>query len=283
MTKKIWLLWIQGISDAPYIVKACYQSWLEKNPGWEVVILDENTLTDYLGQDFSLHKNTGNNLASASDIIRVNLLAKYGGVWVDATCLCMQPLDEWLFNNAESELDFFAFSRPTKDKLISSWFLASEKDGKFITRLKEETNGYWQDNDFSFYQSNIILKVIGKLFQNRTTLDYLSGRFNRNVKTTRHWFSFVIRRVFNVYPYFWLHYLANKLIEDDASCKKIWEAMPKISADLPHSLQHIGLEKPVTSELKQKIDDLESPVYKLNWRTKEDQSNERVIDYILTS
>jgi hypothetical protein len=33
-----------------------------------------------------------------SDIIRLHLLAQHGGVWADATVLCLQPLDHWLYD-----------------------------------------------------------------------------------------------------------------------------------------------------------------------------------------
>lgn len=45
--------------------------------------------------------------AAESDILRLYLLKKYGGVWVDATNLCRRPLDAWL-PSAACE-GFFAF------------------------------------------------------------------------------------------------------------------------------------------------------------------------------
>lgn len=35
--KKIWFLWYQGLSEAPLVVKKCYESWKKYNPDWEVI------------------------------------------------------------------------------------------------------------------------------------------------------------------------------------------------------------------------------------------------------
>ena len=32
-----------------------------------------------------------------SDIIRLNILNKYGGVWADAMLLCIQSLNHWIY------------------------------------------------------------------------------------------------------------------------------------------------------------------------------------------
>jgi mannosyltransferase OCH1-like enzyme len=39
--KTVWILWFQGISDAPFLVKKCIDSWVEKNPEWDVILLDK--------------------------------------------------------------------------------------------------------------------------------------------------------------------------------------------------------------------------------------------------
>ena len=45
--------------------------------------------------------------AAESDLLRLYLLNKYGGVWVDSTNLCRRPLDDWLPSAARQ--GFFAF------------------------------------------------------------------------------------------------------------------------------------------------------------------------------
>jgi hypothetical protein len=45
-----------------------------------------------------LYKNGSLSAANFSDIIRLNLLAKYGGIWIDSTIYLSAPLDEKIFD-----------------------------------------------------------------------------------------------------------------------------------------------------------------------------------------
>jgi mannosyltransferase OCH1-like enzyme len=65
-----------------------------------------------------------------SDVVRVLLLKLYGGLWVDATTFCNKRLDDWLSNYIYE--GFFAFNKPRPNRLISSWFIYSEKNN-YIT------------------------------------------------------------------------------------------------------------------------------------------------------
>ena len=120
--KTIWMLWFQGLEQAPDAVKMCYLSWQQKNPGWKVEFLDETKVCDYVSLEQL--EQPGLRKQALSDIIRINLLARYGGVWVDATCYCQTPLDEWLIPQLSS--GFFAFERTDKPRYFDSWFLALE-------------------------------------------------------------------------------------------------------------------------------------------------------------
>ena len=122
--KIIWFLWFQGIENAPYLVKKCLSSWKKHNPGWEIRFLDDTNVKQYIDIEHIIQKNHRHvSKQVLSDLIRINLLKEYGGVWVDSTCFCCQPLDEWL-DSYMSE-GFFAFHRPGIDRPISNWFLVA--------------------------------------------------------------------------------------------------------------------------------------------------------------
>ena len=141
MPKRIWIYWAQGLDDAPDVVQKSYQSWVKLNPDYEVTFLDNTTLDDYLGfewgsalQGFSAALK----LAGQSDLIRLVLLARYGGVWVDATTFCLKPLNTWL-EPAVDKTGFFCFrqnaSRRTEDRTLISWFLASTPNHPIVQSL----------------------------------------------------------------------------------------------------------------------------------------------------
>lgn len=138
---------MQGWENAPPLVQACLQSWQRRNPTWTVHALTEENLADHL--DFAAVypdvKTAGMPAAALSDMIRVALLSEHGGVWADSTVFCATPLDEWIDDC--SRTGFFAFARPGPDRLVSSWFLASERDNPLTLEWRERVREYWQDRD----------------------------------------------------------------------------------------------------------------------------------------
>ena len=123
--KLIWIYWHNGWLNAPEIIQTCRKSWIKNNPQWEVKSLDFNSINDFI--DIKIKRSILNNLCIAhqSDIIRLHLLEKYGGVWVDASLFCIIPLDNWLENFLKSGL--FMFESSTKLTIIANWFIAAKK------------------------------------------------------------------------------------------------------------------------------------------------------------
>jgi len=75
--KIIWICWLQGWDEAPWLVRKCLASWQLHNPDWDIRILDADTVHLYVElPDLSAKLITA---ASLSDIVRVCLLHEYGG------------------------------------------------------------------------------------------------------------------------------------------------------------------------------------------------------------
>lgn len=140
----IWFLWLQGFNSAPEVVRACLESWHRHNPGWTVRSLDENDLTSVLPNDVLERAYAARqNPEAFSDCVRIELLHRYGGVWADATALCLKPLDEWLPGSLTT--GFFAFERPGPDRMIASWFLAAEKGSYVIEQWRRRVVEFWKE------------------------------------------------------------------------------------------------------------------------------------------
>jgi hypothetical protein len=77
-----------------------------------------------------------------SDLLRLELLIKYGGTWIDATVL-MTKYNEKFFRK-----DLFLFqSIGKKNKAFSSWFLTSEKDSPILKVALDLLYEYWRINN----------------------------------------------------------------------------------------------------------------------------------------
>ena len=266
--RRIWILWLQGLSEAPFIVKKCVDSWVKENPEWEVVVLDSSNLNQYISLDLPNQSLKQLSLNHRSDLIRVQLLSKYGGVWADATAFCVKPLDDWIDDYTNS--GFFAFYKPGRDRIVSSWFIASSKGCPIVTKLGEQLALFWSKNTF-----NINGKLQRKL---RRPLEKTLGV---SVITTRLWFSFWVIKLLKIYPYYIFHYMFERLVSSDRDCQAIWNHTPKISADGPHKIKRLGLFSPIDEEIKHDIDTKRIPVYKLTWKYDPSQYSSASVLYYL--
>jgi len=91
----IWFMWYQGIKNAPALIKSCIQSVIINRANHPVYIVDQNNYKKYVDlPDYILKKfNDGKfSITHFSDIIRMALLAKHGGYWIDSTYFVTTPL-----------------------------------------------------------------------------------------------------------------------------------------------------------------------------------------------
>jgi len=142
MIKDIYILWFQGFDNAPIVVKKCLASWKHHNPDWNIIELDDTNLSKYI--DISMYRHI--NLTALSDIVRIFLLNKFGGLWVDATTFCNIPLNNWLEEYITE--GFFTFNWVTKHiyHTIATWFIYSEKNGYLINNWEKAVINYYTIN-----------------------------------------------------------------------------------------------------------------------------------------
>lgn len=83
---KIWVFWGQGEAAMPPLVKACYRQLTRFNDN--VLLITYDNVGTYLDLPDIVYQKVHNSKLSwahFSDIVRTSLLAKYGGLWLDAT------------------------------------------------------------------------------------------------------------------------------------------------------------------------------------------------------
>ncbi len=141
LPKIIWILWLQGWDKAPYIARKVRESWEKHNPGWEVRAISKDNLDDYVNISYLDNLEMPVN---QSDVIRLHLLAKHGGVWADATMLCMRPLDDWVHDMIKPSSVWMYHGRENCETL-ASWFIISKKDSYMMNAWKEKCDIFWSD------------------------------------------------------------------------------------------------------------------------------------------
>lgn len=100
----IWSYW--SGSPMPLAVKASFESWKRCNPDFEIHMLNEQTVHDYIPDAPDLSGHTTN---KQTDWIRLELLRRYGGIWLDATFFVTRSLN-WVIEQQErTQSDFVGF------------------------------------------------------------------------------------------------------------------------------------------------------------------------------
>jgi Capsular polysaccharide synthesis protein len=250
LPRRIWMLWFQGAEGMPWLVRRCYESWIECNPWWEVTLLSDANLYQYVDLDYSELSYLGK--AALSDLIRLELLAKYGGVWADATCLCMCPLENWLPGYFSS--GFFAFDRPGHDRPLASWFIAASPRNPLVLTWCSELRTYLASVRFRNREHPLIWAALHVIL-------------GRNERTALLWFSPFVHRGIRIYPYFSIHYKFLEILKRNANCSAIWAATPRLSAELADlELRRIAPLRPISDQIIREINQGPAPMYKLTWK-----------------
>lgn len=159
----IWQLWLQGETSAPPIVKICLASIKKHIKGREVILLTENNWKNYIElPEFIMDKFKQGIITYThfSDILRICLLEKYGGTWIDATVLLTDSTPPNI-----ATADFFAFSVPNDSfyanfHLTSSWYMQAIPNHVIIKNLKNALFNYWQQENtlIDYFLLHLLLK-----------------------------------------------------------------------------------------------------------------------------
>ncbi len=110
----IWICWFQGEEQMPRLVKKCLKSIREYSGRHEVHIITMDNFEDYITiPDYILDKVKRKeiSLTHFSDIVRSNLLADHGGIWLDSTIYLTGELESW-------NLPFFTIKQNRYDDKI---------------------------------------------------------------------------------------------------------------------------------------------------------------------
>jgi hypothetical protein len=214
LSKNIFLLWLQGWENASWLNKQVAESWEINNPEWTIHYVDLENLKNYVNDiDYIYDKTKNISPQAKSDIIRLSLLKNIGGVWADATLLCMQPLDSWVYDAVEpSNIWMYHGHGGEMPKEIgpASWFIVSKKDEYMISRWKEECDNYWKIN---------------------------------NIVTTYFWMDSLFRKLFETDIIFKELWLKTPYLYCELDGQSHTLAHHKMDKDTPH-IKKLFLEKP---------------------------------------
>ena len=151
----VWICWFQGYDAAPDLVKACIHSVKTNMPDKKVILLDHSNIFDYISLPNYIIEKYRKKIIGApqfSDLIRINLLCEYGGIWVDATVLCTSSAiprsitDSPLFVFKEMELS----PRGNQPTVASNWFISAESHQNILLLTRKLLYEYWKRDNLPY-------------------------------------------------------------------------------------------------------------------------------------
>lgn len=158
--KKIWVCWLQGEKNAPEIVKKCIESVRNHSNGSSVIVVDNSNIEQFVRLPDYIYKKLEKGYISNthfSDILRVVLLSKHGGIWIDATVFLTGNLPDEITKNP-----FFAWHCNSYVK-NNNWLLVSSHNHILTNSIKTLLLEYWKyENkavDYFFYHMFFDLMV----------------------------------------------------------------------------------------------------------------------------
>lgn len=170
--KTIWTYWDDN--SPPELVTKCVAKWKELNPSWSVVTLTRDTVKNYISDVDIFGLKFSDTAPRRSDFVRLHVLAKYGGVWTDATVAPTKSVD-WV--NEVGPYEYIGYYRKgvtTRPEypVIESWFFACPPGSKFVSKLRDEMMSMNNLEKESDYKKDIESRGID--IQNIPQPDYLN-------------------------------------------------------------------------------------------------------------
>lgn len=190
----IWVCWLQGMDNAPQIVKQCVKS-IKKSTKHPVIILDKDNIANYCKfPEYIYEKHESKHIENAqfSDILRMTLLAQYGGFWIDATVFIPNCFPEELF-----KYEFYTCKRKNQNSSFvsgyrwTSFFNGCQKGSIVQTAMMELFFAYWKKENYLidyllldyfmlilYNNCQNIKKLIDDVPYNNSNIEQLQNIFN---------------------------------------------------------------------------------------------------------
>ena len=142
-SNKVWVCWFQGMDNAPPIVKKCVQSISEQVGNENLTIITMDNIEDYVTlPKYIVEKKGIISNTHLSDILRLELLINYGGLWLDATTFVTGEIPKYIYDN-----DLFMYRlSDANDKAIryNTWLIYATKNNRVLKMVRDLLYEYWK-------------------------------------------------------------------------------------------------------------------------------------------
>ena len=147
-SNKVWVCWLQGMEQAPELVQKCYASLQNHLKDRQIILLTEENYRQYVRLPDYIEEKVRKGIigpAHYTDLLRLELLLKHGGTWIDATVFCtggqiptyMLNAELFMFQNLKPGLDGHSTS-------VSNWFITACTEHPLLRLTQALLYEYWR-------------------------------------------------------------------------------------------------------------------------------------------
>lgn len=139
--KVIWAYWHEPVPP-PFIAR-CLANWQRLAPDYELRLLHRHALADWLPQADLAATLDALPPYRQADWLRLQLLARHGGIWIDASTLLTRDL-AWVHAlQARDASEFVGFwidryTNAPERPIVENWFMAAVPGSRFVADLATE-------------------------------------------------------------------------------------------------------------------------------------------------
>lgn len=153
-SNKVWICWFQGVENAPAVVQKCIESVKLHLSSKDVTVITSDNMNEYVSfPEYILSKWKSGKISNThmTDLLRLELLIRYGGMWLDATVLCTENdslIPHYFF---DSDLFFYQCLKPGRDghsKYMSSWLISAKTNNRILMMTRYLCYEYWKTHNY---------------------------------------------------------------------------------------------------------------------------------------
>ena len=174
----VWVCWLQGVDNAPPLIKSCIASMQYHIKDREFIFIDKDNFSTYCEiPEFITEKWKSGIITNThfSDILRLALLIQNGGLWLDATVYMTGAIPDYI-----TEEDFFVY----RDGFFNcdvinfgSWVIYSKPNNLLLNETLNLLYKYWKKYDYMkhYFLLHLMFRLVTDCYENEwNSIPYFS-------------------------------------------------------------------------------------------------------------
>ncbi|WP_044470309.1 capsular polysaccharide synthesis protein [Mannheimia massilioguelmaensis] len=174
----IFVFWDQGLHEAPQMVQILVQQ-MKNVYGERLVVLSQDNLELFIDIPDTIREIRTKYRAFFSDFIRVALLMKFGGIWLDSTVLTTERFSKEIEKNLsiEENKNIYLLRVPENQYRVTSWFISTNQiNNRIFVLMYAAFLTYFDTHNelFEYYQFHTFFELLTQL-DKKANQDFLKS------------------------------------------------------------------------------------------------------------